>query len=1143
MAITSNTAKVKFFIGDFDYNTTLEVPSASQSNKLTLDFQELISPSLPSWGTTPIAIYSLLSVTFEGKNIYENQEYNNAFGGSTEPVSADILTTPNTNPATSEDSVVNYYVPMIMDKNGLPSNGKYDVSVKFVYWDGANFIITEAYNFSANLNYERIKPSISVWYDQEVPILSMTDTQDYMINGVSASVQTEFNLSPPQNRASIIKTFTDIQNVSYNKFVSGSNELTYTSLITYNSDYIVVQLEQDYKSFLIYYMDWCSTYTCLGDLYKSSISTTCNPSQKQYFKEKLLSATSLIQQIKLGLGCGKDTLSGLIEELNELLGCDCGCADDKPKVISADTISSISDIQFVTALTDTTLIDLSQGSTVFLSLDVDGGTTDVSVVNFSEYGYYKFVVTNASQDIVQVANFDPLVFNSPVGDVVINASDEIIINDFFATTASELTLENSNISTAITSISSGAGLSINTANPFVPVVLFTPTTIAQLALAQNSLQQGQGYVNYIQQDVEVTTGATVVDLSLGNVVRLNVLNTNTAISATNIVDRKRYVFQIYSSTGKTATFDDGVFRDANGPIDAVIPSGVSNTMTVLEFMGANLGSPSLLLMSRTDEPLGTETIAATPLSLTTLDNVLNDTFIINATTDTEIDLSNDSPKAGSRITIIISSATGNTVEFDSGQFFGDEGAFGLFTPTSVANSRNVLQFIGADVGLAQPKYVLVSSNIIQDPPNATSYQDLGVQSGAVAVDFGLGENVAVQFSNNAVTLNPSNFSVGKVYSIQVSNTGSTTQNITFGADFDLGSYGQVVPVAVDESVSFTLLCVDDGGAVLKRTGQSKPPVTKLQTELETISTAYFADFSKSTQYFQIEPDTSTLLVSAINSSFIGDGKIYVFSIKASSGACNINFASGFYSPVDQTAIPTISLALNEIATLTFIGASSITGGKLILSSIEKPEPDSYQDLGLVSDPVEINLSSGNDISLSFANEDISVSATNLVEGEIYNLTIFNNGVGRNSVTFDVDNFIVFDPVFINSTGTFGISFMCVDLFGDLFLTPIAPYFQNPPSYQDLGTVSTNQTVNFANGKNVFMTTADTDYNIAFDGVVVGETYTVGVRNGGAGARSITVSETYIPTISIASGEVYAMTLLAVLIGGVPSLVVSGSATV
>jgi len=442
MPVTSSTAKVKFYIGSFDYDSTLTLPATTLENKLTLRFDEFVSDQLTNWGSAPLEIYGLLRVTFEGEEIYKNEDYD-ATSELYPPSNPDITITPDTDPATVETVVVNNYIAMVTGTDGTVSNGEYIVEVKFAYWFGDTlYELEDETAFTANLNYERQEPVVSNWYDQDLPKLTLTDAQDYTWGGVTATYETEFVLSPPQNRTELTDTFTDIQTASYPTFWTGGNEMTYTILIDYEfTSYVTTTAEQDYSAFTIYYMDWCTTYDCLNELYELAIGANCGTKQKEIYNERWAQATSLIQQIQLGLGCGKDTLSGLITELNTVLDCECGCLDSTPRQIGADNIVPNDQVQTVNATTDSETIDLSAGSTMIVSLaNTESGDSQFTVTNITQYATYRMVFTRAFGS--QIASFDSSIFfdaDGAMGSVTPLLANKIIV-DFFATDATTLTM-------------------------------------------------------------------------------------------------------------------------------------------------------------------------------------------------------------------------------------------------------------------------------------------------------------------------------------------------------------------------------------------------------------------------------------------------------------------------------------------------------------------------------------------------------------------------------------------------------------------------------------------------------------------------------------------------------------------------------
>src|SRR6056297_3214264 len=100
MAVSTDSAKIKFWVGDFNQDTTLTLPAQTLSNKLALEFDELISPQLTNWGDVPLDIYVLYKITFGGELIYENDDFESP--STVAPHSKpDITIVPDANPATT----------------------------------------------------------------------------------------------------------------------------------------------------------------------------------------------------------------------------------------------------------------------------------------------------------------------------------------------------------------------------------------------------------------------------------------------------------------------------------------------------------------------------------------------------------------------------------------------------------------------------------------------------------------------------------------------------------------------------------------------------------------------------------------------------------------------------------------------------------------------------------------------------------------------------------------------------------------------------------------------------------------------------------------------------------------------------------
>ena len=437
MSVTSASAKLKFTIGSFDYDTTLVIPATTEENKLTLEFEELVTDQLTGWGEIPRDVYVLLEVLFEGTEVYKNTQYDSP-STTLVPTDPDITIVPDANPATVETVAINNLVSMVTDISGDISIGTYTVNAKFVYWANDTAFGSSVTAFTADLSWESKEPTVSEWYDTQTPKLQITDGQSYVIDGVTADRDTEFVLSPPQNRAEVVNTFDNIQKVAYTSFWTGGNEMTYTILLTYTfPTYIIENAQQDYSAFTVYNIDNCKIFNCLKDQYDIWQAATCGTKNEVVAKDVLYEATSIALQITQGLGCNSDELSALIEDFNTLVDCDCGCLDETPTQLGSTSTVTATNRQTVTADTATTTIDLSAGSTMDITVSIN---TTLDIINIQQYNNYRFIfIADGGGDTVTFPGAD---FENNSGSLFDRTPlvGGTLIMDFYAVTATKLTL-------------------------------------------------------------------------------------------------------------------------------------------------------------------------------------------------------------------------------------------------------------------------------------------------------------------------------------------------------------------------------------------------------------------------------------------------------------------------------------------------------------------------------------------------------------------------------------------------------------------------------------------------------------------------------------------------------------------------------
>jgi len=99
--------------------------------------------------------------------------------------------------------------------------------------------------------------------------------------------------------------------------------------------------------------------------------------------------------------------------------------------------------------------------------------------------------------------------------------------------------------------------------------------------------------------------------------------------------------------------------------------------------------------------------------------------------------------------------------------------------------------------------------------------------------------------------------------------------------------------------------------------------------------------------------------------------------------------------------------------------------------------EAYQEIASQSGPTySIDLALGNNVYVPFANGDLEFAATNMLEGQVYRLSIRNNGVETNTISWDTDPFVFAPEIDLASGATAGFTFIGADIGGDVYLLPV-----------------------------------------------------------------------------------------------------------
>ena len=379
MAITSSSATIQFNVGGFDLQTSLNIPPSSYEDKITPRFNEFITDELNS----PI-VFVMYKQEFEGNLIYQHPQFDADLSQLAVITNPDIRLDEG---SASDDVTLNKLLSIVKDSSGEIVNGQYVITMRYVYIL-AQFLTPVTVTYTIDFKAPEVGPKPTSWYDTQVPTLTIEDKANYFFSGVSPSIETEFKLFPPMSGTPQITTGMS-QSVTYGSFWAGQNELKYTIFLTYGfTTHEVLLALQAYDVVPVVNTDKKSVYGCLKSLYDQWKGCPCGTKRYEIIEAKIKEATVLAQLIISGSGCGLDTLSKIVERFNQVTGCECAKPTLKPRFIAASLIAEKSEIQNITATTATTVINLSVGNKVYITLNTD---TEIVVTNMAAKEKYTFV--------------------------------------------------------------------------------------------------------------------------------------------------------------------------------------------------------------------------------------------------------------------------------------------------------------------------------------------------------------------------------------------------------------------------------------------------------------------------------------------------------------------------------------------------------------------------------------------------------------------------------------------------------------------------------------------------------------------------------------------------------------------------------
>jgi hypothetical protein len=395
MAVSASTLRPIFNVGSFSQTTGLTLPSTSLSNKISFDLPLPIYPQIPDveyFSTLPAdpSVSVLAKVLFNGQPWYENAQYASPPEAVPTAPEFEIFVWGVEDPPENQTFETTVPIPLALNSSGVPQNGRYDISLIYVYQDdNLDWFADEVTYAPINFVYEAKTPELTYSYDSSPsnPFLTLGDSTNYQINGVTASTESEYILYPPKSGTPITTVVENSNSLTFNSFKTGGNEFKLTTLLTYEFTlFDLVTVVQDYEAFTVYLINNCAIYDCLNTLYNKYKNTTCSTKAEIITQRNLVEANALAMKLLTGQGCDK-SLSDTLNQFNLLCGCDCDCLDDTVRVIQRSIAVEDSQFQIITASGTNTTIDLREGRNVrvITAINTEIFINPLSIVDFETY--------------------------------------------------------------------------------------------------------------------------------------------------------------------------------------------------------------------------------------------------------------------------------------------------------------------------------------------------------------------------------------------------------------------------------------------------------------------------------------------------------------------------------------------------------------------------------------------------------------------------------------------------------------------------------------------------------------------------------------------------------------------------------------
>lgn len=264
-------------------------------------------------------------------------------------------------------------IPLPNLANQAPEQGVYSVTYTVQINDGSNPIYYITETRSLDFDYESPTASIVPQVDCIQPLISVSDSTDYVVNSITPSYNRTLTLQYPANSGGATITNTTSSTITSDELYNGLQVATVSTILSYemDTDLYVVDTVSGTKSINVDCSYVCQLYCCLKSLNsRKENARGVNDYLFQQLESQFTDCMNILELLFLAIDCGKqEDANNYISKIKQIADCsdDCSCTDGTPSRVTGLGIQNVN-VEVV-----------SGGSPITVSSNTSGGITTYTV--------------------------------------------------------------------------------------------------------------------------------------------------------------------------------------------------------------------------------------------------------------------------------------------------------------------------------------------------------------------------------------------------------------------------------------------------------------------------------------------------------------------------------------------------------------------------------------------------------------------------------------------------------------------------------------------------------------------------------------------------------------------------------------------